>query len=135
MRSWKSIQFSRFNDYRGSLVVGENGNHFEFAVNRFFFLSEVPENQTRGQHAHRQCHQLLIPMVGKCELVITSRVGKDVIELDSSSEGLYLPPLNWIELSNFSPDALILVLASHAYDPEEYIISHEEFLDELNRYD
>lgn len=121
-------QLSEFTDLRGSLLVGEFGKDLPFEPRRFFVVHGVPSRNVRGEHAHRTLQQFLVCLEGECSLVVDDGKARQEIHLASPSTGVYLPPLVWGIQYKFSPDAMLLVLASEAYDPAEYIRDYDEFL-------
>ena len=124
----RRIELTGFNDHRGSLVVGEYPASLPFRVKRFFYVSNVPEGEPRGIHAHKECHQFLVCVAGSVKAMIDDGQHREVISLSSNGEGLHMPPLTWGAQYDYSPDAVLLVLASHPYDAEDYIHEYEEFL-------
>ncbi|MES2785419.1 MAG: WxcM-like domain-containing protein [Pseudomonadota bacterium] len=115
-------------DIRGSLTVGEFGRSIPFAVKRYFIVFDVPSAETRGEHAHRECHQFLICVRGSCSVVADDGNNREEFQLDRPDVGLHLSPMVWGIQYNYSADAALLVFASHAYDSEDYIRSYSEFL-------
>jgi len=124
----KLIQLQSFADDRGVLSVGSTPKEIPFEVRRFFITSATSPSVVRGQHAHRVSHQFLVAVAGS--IIATSDDGHTKTEhvLDSSSLGLYMPPLTWGEQTSFSEGAKLLVLASELYAPEDYIQNYEEFI-------
>lgn len=119
----KSVQ-----DIRGDLVVGEFAKDIPFETKRFFLVYNVPSQETRGEHAHRQCHQFLICVKGSCAVVVDNGQERSEIVLDTPGKGLHLPPMIWGEQSHYTADAVLLVFASDHYDPADYIRNYEEFI-------
>lgn len=117
----------RVTDIRGSLSVGEFEKSIPFAVRRYFMVFNVPSEETRGEHAHKQCHQFLICVRGTCSVVADDGVHRQEFLLDSADVGVYLPPMVWGIQYKYSQDALLLVFASHYYDNEDYIRDYSEF--------
>lgn len=115
-------------DMRGSLAVAEFGRHVPFAVRRSFFVFDVPSRETRGEHAHRRCHQFLVCLRGSCAVVADDGRVRREFSLAEPSLGLHLPPLVWGIQYKYSPDALLAVFASDPYDPADYIRDYDEFL-------
>jgi UDP-2-acetamido-3-amino-2,3-dideoxy-glucuronate N-acetyltransferase len=115
-------------DLRGGLVVAEIAKFLPFAVRRFFLVHHVPGREVRGQHAHRVCHQFLVCVSGSCRVIADDGRRRQEFLLDHSALGLYVPPMVWAAQFDYSPDAALLVLASHAYDPKDYIRDYNEFL-------
>lgn len=118
----------RFDDSRGSLVVNASGGDLPFTPCRIFQVFNVPVGEMRGDHAHRRCHQYLIAPHGVVDVVVDDGTRRVKITLDCPELGLHIPPLTWGIQSRFSPDALLLVLASEPYDRAEYITDYVEFL-------
>jgi dTDP-4-dehydrorhamnose 3,5-epimerase-like enzyme len=117
-----------FNDHRGALHVGEFPKTLPFKPERFFFVSNVPEGEPRGIHAHKKCHQYLVCVSGSVKAMFDDGKSREVISLDAPNIGLHMPPLTWGAQYDYSSDAVLLVLASHPYDVEDYIHDYEEFL-------
>src|SRR5690606_5093207 len=118
----------RFIDLRGSLSVGEFGRDLPFVPQRYFLVFGVPSRETRGEHAHRACHQFLVCTHGSVRVLADDGRGRREFLLDSPDAGLHLPPMTWGTQFQYSPDAVLLVLASHAYDAGDYIRDYDEFL-------
>lgn len=122
------IEFVRNADERGTLTVGEYPVSLPFEVRRFFLVKDVPIGETRGDHAHRECHQLLICTAGRVEVIIRARDGSTTaINLDNADRGLHIPPLVWAQQRYLTPDAMLLVFASHKYEDSDYIRDFEEY--------
>lgn len=122
-------ELSGFDDHRGSLVVGELNKQLPFAAERFFFVSKVPEGEPRGIHAHKECHQFLVCVAGSVKAMVDNGQTRSVVTLDRPTLGLHMPPLTWGAQYDYSNDAVLLVLASHVYDPDDYIHEYDEFLE------
>lgn len=116
-------------DLRGSLTAGEVDKQVPFPIERYFLVFDVPSVETRGEHAHRECHQFLICVKGSCSVVTDDGVNRQEFVLDKPEIGLHLPPMVWGIQYKYSADAVLLVLASHGYDSADYIRDYSEFLD------
>ena len=114
-------------DPRGDLTFGEVWRHVPFEVRRFFLISNVPAGQVRGRHAHREQHHFLVCANGMCHVTADDGVSRREFLLDSPTVGLHIPPLIWDAQHEFSPEAVLLVLASGHYDPADYIRDYSEF--------
>ena len=114
-------------DMRGKLTVAQEGEGLPFVPHRIFMVHDVPSRETRGEHAHRECHQLLICVHGQCTAVADDGRRRQEFLLDASSKALYMPPRIWGTQYRYSADAMLLVLASHSYDPADYIRDYREF--------
>jgi len=115
-------------DLRGSLTVGEFQRQIPFTPLRYFIVFGVPSRETRGEHAHRQCHQFLVCVRGSCTVVADDGQRRVEVRLDSLDTGLYLPPMIWGIQYQYSSDAELLVFASHHYDADDYIRDYDDFL-------
>jgi UDP-2-acetamido-3-amino-2,3-dideoxy-glucuronate N-acetyltransferase len=115
-------------DIRGSLTVGEFDRSIPFAVKRYFMVFDVPSVETRGEHAHRECHQFLICVSGSCALVADDGNNRQEFQLNRPDLGIHLSPMVWGIQYKYSADAVLLVFASHYYDSSDYIRDYAEFL-------
>ncbi len=118
----------RVADIRGSLTVGEFERSIPFRVRRYFMVFDVPSMETRGEHAHRECHQFLICVRGSCAVVADDGTNRQEFLLDRPDIGIHLPPKVWGIQYKYSPDATLLVFASHYYESKDYIRDYSEFL-------
>lgn len=114
-------------DIRGSLTVGEFDRTIPFSVERYFMVFDVPSMETRGEHAHRTCHQFLICVRGSCAVVADDGTHRQEFLLDRPDLGVHLPPMVWGIQYKYSADAVLLVFASHYYDNADYIRNYTEF--------
>ena len=115
-------------DMRGSLSVGEFLNDVPFTPKRYFLVYDVPSIETRGEHAHRQCHQFLVCVRGSCAVVIDDGKRRSEVLLDGPGKGIYLPPMIWGTQYKYSSDAVLIVFASEYYDAADYIRDYSEFV-------
>ena len=122
------IQLESFKDERGLLAVGSTPKEVPFEIKRFFITSASSPEVIRGQHAHKVSHQFLVAVAGSITATCDDGYTKTEYVLDSSSVGLYMPPLTWGEQSAFSAGAKLLVLASETYDPQDYFKNYSEFI-------
>lgn len=118
----------RITDIRGSLTVGEFERTIPFPVKRYFMVFDVPSIETRGEHAHRECHQFLICVRGRCAVVADDGTTRQEFVLDRPDVGIHLPPMVWGIQYKYSEDALLMVFASHYYENSDYIRDYAEFL-------
>jgi acetyltransferase-like isoleucine patch superfamily enzyme len=114
-------------DLRGDLVFAELGDHLPFAPKRFFCIANVPNQEVRGQHAHRELWQLLISLSGSCSVVLDDGETRRELLLDHPAYPLLIPPMVWAVQYKYTRDAVLLVLASDRYDPNDYIRDYDEF--------
>lgn len=126
------IRLPRYEDIRGSLTVGEVPSDVPFTPARYFLVFDVPSRDVRGEHAHRVCTQFLTCVHGSCTVMVDDGRDRGQVVLDSPDLGLLVPPMVWASQFMFTEDAVLLVLASHAYDPDDYIRDYDEFLATVN---
>ena len=120
-------RFPRIPDIRGTLSFGEFERNIPFLPKRYFIVFDVPSLETRGEHAHKKCHQFLICIRGSCSVVADDGVNRQEFLLDKPDVGVYLPPLVWGIQYNYSSDAVLLVFTSDFYDSSDYIRDYSEF--------
>ncbi|WP_282276410.1 WxcM-like domain-containing protein [Stenotrophomonas sp. PS02297] len=134
--SVRGVQLHTFNaipDMRGSLSVGEFEREIPFSPKRYFLVYDVPTAETRGEHAHFNCHQFLIAVKGSVHVVADDGSRREEFVLDRPNLGLYLPPMTWGIQYKYSEDAVLLVFASDFYDADDYIRRYDAFLDEIRK--
>jgi hypothetical protein len=122
------IDLPKIQDPRGNLTFIEGGNHVPFDIRRVYYLYDVPGGSERGGHAHRGLHQLIIAMSGSFDVVLDDGSNKKRIHLCRSYYGLYVCPMIWRELDNFSSGSVCMVLASNVYDEADYYRDYAEFM-------
>lgn len=115
-------------DLRGNLSVGEMSRDIPFEVKRYFLVFDVPSVETRGEHAHRICHQFLVCVKGRCSVVADDGKQRREFLLDSPDLGVHLPPMVWGIQYKYSADAVLLVFASEHYDSADYVRDYDEFI-------
>lgn len=116
-------------DIRGSLTAGEFEQDIPFSPARYFLVYDVPTAETRGEHAHYQCHQFLIAIKGSVHVVAFDGSKREEFILESACAGLHLPPMTWGIQYKYSSDAVLLVFASHHYDANDYIRSYDKYIE------
>lgn len=117
----------RAEDLRGSLVSGEVESHIPFEPRRFFSVMRVPSKDVRGAHAHRLCKQFLVCQSGSVAVVVDDGQVREEVVLEDPQLGLYVPPMVWSVQYRYTHEAILLVLASDPYDPQDYIRDYDEF--------
>lgn len=127
------LDFPQYGDDRGNLVVIEALTNIPFMIKRIFYIYGSKNEIVRGNHANRITEFVLINVAGKSKVKILDKEGEEqVFTLDQPNQGLYLPPMVWKEMYDFSSDAVLLVLASQPYLSDEYIRDYESFVKEVN---
>lgn len=122
------IDLPKIQDQRGNLTFVEGDHHVPFAIQRVFYLYDVPGGSLRAGHALKSCHQLLIAVSGSFDVLLDDGADRRKFHLNRSYQGLYVTPLTWREIDNFSSSSVCLVLASAAYDEGDYYRDYESFL-------
>jgi dTDP-4-dehydrorhamnose 3,5-epimerase-like enzyme len=115
-------------DPRGALTVLEADKSVPFPIERVYYLHAVPPGATRGGHAHRVLHQLLVAVAGRFVVALDDGREQRRFLLDRPDHGLYVPPGVWREIAEFGPGSVCLTLASHPYDPSEYLRDYDAFV-------
>ena len=121
------VQLPRIADERGCLAFGEAEQHIPFPIRRVFWTYNIKDGNMRGDHAHRTCEMVLFPIGGCFDIEIDDGESKVMLHMDDASQGVYIPPLVWCKLMNFTKDAACISLASEEYRSEDYIHDYEEF--------
>jgi UDP-2-acetamido-3-amino-2,3-dideoxy-glucuronate N-acetyltransferase len=121
-------QMPLLTDLRGSLSFGQVESQIPFAFKRYFAIFDVPSRKVRGEHAHRTLHQFLICLKGSCSVFVDDGSNRWTTVLDRADLGLHIPPMIWAAQFDYTPDAVLLVMASDTYDAGDYIRDYEEFL-------
>ena len=121
------IDFPRFNDPRGNLTFVEGSRHIPFDIKRIYYLYDVPGGAERGAHGHRALRQVVIAMSGSFDITLDDGHSKKLFHLNRSYYGLYVPPMTWRELDNFSSGSVCLVLASDVFLESDYFRRYEDF--------
>ena len=124
----KILELPKIQDNRGNLTFIEAGRHVPFDFKRAYFLYDVPGGSTRGGHAHKELHQIVIAMSGSFDIELSDGVNKKRFHLNRSYFGLYIPPMVWREMDNFSSGSVALVLASDFYSEEDYFRDFPEYV-------
>ncbi len=124
----KIIDLPKISDPRGNLTFIEGGQHIPFDIKRVYYLYDVPGGAERGGHAHRGLSQLIIPMSGSFDVILDEGGEKKRFHLNRSYQGLYVCPMMWRELDNFSSGSVCMVLASNIYEESDYYRDYSEYL-------
>ncbi|MBQ7955077.1 MAG: FdtA/QdtA family cupin domain-containing protein [Lachnospiraceae bacterium] len=131
---YKILEFKDLGDERGNLVVIEGeGMDIPFDIKRVFYIYGSDSEVVRGQHANRETEFLMVNVGGTSKVRVDNGSEEEIIELNRPGMGLYLSTMIWKDMYDFSPDSILLVLASRHYDGTEYIRDYEEYLKEVQR--
>ncbi len=124
----KIVDLPKISDPRGNLTFLEGKRHVPFDIKRVYYLYDVPGGAERGGHAHKDLQQLIIAISGSFDVLLDDGVEKKRVHLARSYYGLYVCPMIWREMDNFSSGAVCLVLASNLYDESDYFREYDQFL-------
>lgn len=128
------IPLPHHTDERGTLCVADGSDQvFPFKVKRAFWIYDVPADQTRGQHAHHSCAEVVIPLCGSFVAHVNDGTRTIDFVMNNRNEGLYIPPMVWCSFSDFSTDCVCLCLTSDEYDKEGYINDLKLYLNEIQK--
>jgi hypothetical protein len=122
------IHLPRIKNRAGNITPVHNCIEVPFDIKRIFYLYDVPGGESRGAHAHRECHQFLIAGSGSFEVLLDDGKVQRQVQLNRPYIGLHIPPLIWASEINFSSGAICLVLASEKYNEQDYIREYADFL-------
>lgn len=125
---YKLMDFDIKGDYDGKLVALEGNCNVPFAIKRVYYIYDTLQSVVRGKHAHRSLEQIIICVSGSCDFMLDSGMEKAKVHLNNPSRGLYIKHNIWREFTNFSPDCVVIVLASQPYDESDYIRDYDVFL-------
>ena len=128
------IDLPKITDSRGNLSFIENSRHIPFDIKRVYYLYDVPGGAERGGHAHKKLQQLILAISGSFDVVLDDGVNQKTVSLNRSYQGLYVCPMIWRELKNFSSGSVCLVLASELYDEEDYYRDYSQFSQDSKKY-
>ena len=124
------MELPRISDPRGNLTFIEGDRHVPFTIRRVYYLYDVPGGAERGGHAHRHLEQLIVAMSGSFDVVLDDGTNRTRFHLNRSYNGMYVCPMTWRELDNFSSGSVCMVLASRPYEESDYYRDYERFLEE-----
>tara|TARA_B110000438_G_C15685107_1_gene594156 strand:- start:45 stop:452 length:408 start_codon:yes stop_codon:yes gene_type:complete len=123
------IEIPKIKDHRGNLSFITNMNPIPFKINNVFYIYDIPGGSERGGHAHKKLQQLLIPLSGSFDVVLKDLTTEKTMNLNRPDKGLYIGPLIWREMKNFSSGSVCLVIASLEYDETDYLRDYNEFIE------
>jgi oxalate decarboxylase/phosphoglucose isomerase-like protein (cupin superfamily) len=127
------VELPKIKNRAGNItVVDHSASTLPFDVKRIFYLYDIPGGESRGAHAHKECHQFLIAASGSFEVLLDDGKTKRQVQLNRANVGLHIPPGIWASEINFSSGSICLVLASHTYNEADYLRNYEDYLKYLN---
>lgn len=122
------IEFPVIKNRAGNISVVEGLKNLPFEVKRVFYIYDIPAGESRGAHAHKECHQFLIAASGSFEVMMDDGKNKKIVALNRPFYGLHIPPGIWAHELNFSSGAICLSFTSQLYEPSDYIRDYDQFL-------
>lgn len=131
MVEYRLLNFKVLGNHEGSLIALENSKDIPFDIKRVYYIFGNKSDVVRGKHAHRKLEQVIICTSGACDFILDNGTEKCIVHLDNPAQGLYIKNNIWREFTNFSPDCVIMVLASEPYDERDYIRDYKTFLNEI----
>lgn len=129
----KSYNLSQLGDSRGSLVSLDKKSGLPFDIKRVYYVYKTRAGVARGFHAHKKLHQVAVCISGSCRMVLDNGLVRESVAMDSSTQGIDLPPMLWHEMHDFSEDCVLLVVASDYYDEEDYFRDYNSFLEMIKQ--
>ena len=123
------IYLPKIGDRAGNITPVNNGVEVPFDVKRVFYLYDIPGGESRGAHAHKECHQFLIAASGAFEVLMDDGKMQRQVQLNRPNMALHIPPRIWASEINFSSGGICLVLVSHEYNENDYIRDYKDFLE------
>ena len=133
MINYKLVDLKTLGDERGSLIAIEQGHNAPFEIKRVYYIFDTKDGVERGFHAHINLKQICIAVKGSCTFVLDDGKKREEIKLTNPNQGLFIEGLIWREMKNFTPDCVLVVLASEHYDESDYIRDYDKFLKESNK--
>ncbi len=129
----KIIDLPKISDPRGNLTFIEGGKHIPFDIKRVYYLYDVPGGAERGAHGHNRLQQLIVAMSGSFDVILNDGFDTKTIHMNRSYYGLYIAPLMWREITNFSSGAVLMVLASELYEESDYFRDYDQFVEVVRK--
>lgn len=130
-RGCRLIDFRQCTDERGSLSVAEGRRQVPFAIERVFWIYDVPEGQSRGEHSHNECTEVVVPVHGAFDMMVDDGECRTTVHMDSPHQGILIPPGVWCRLQNFAPGTVCVVFASHPYNAAGYTHDYAEYRESI----
>ena len=122
------VSLPKIQNRSGNITYVENKKEILFETKRVFYLYDIPGGESRGAHAHKQCHQFIIALLGSFEVHLDDGISKQIVQLNQPDKGLYIPSGIWASEVNFSGGSICLVLASDTYIESDYLRNYKDFL-------
>lgn len=121
------IQLPKVPDLRGNLTFLEGDRHIPFAIKRADWVYSVPGGETHGGHAHKELQEFVVALSGSFDVVLHNSRTSRLVSLNRAYLGLYIPKMIWRELTNFSTNAVCLILSSMPYSEADHMRNYSEY--------
>jgi hypothetical protein len=122
------IKLNKISDRKGNITPIENNKDIPFGIKRVFYIYDIPGGESRGAHAHKECHQFLVAASGSFEVSLNDGRVERIVQLNRPFIGLHIPPGIWASEINFSSGSICLVMASHEYNENDYLRNYQDYL-------
>lgn len=126
------LRLNQIGDRNGHITAVNNNLEIPFPIKRIFYLYDIPGGESRGAHAHKECHQFLVATSGSFEVLLDDGITKRQVLLNRPDLGIHIPPGIWASEINFSSGSICLVLASHEYSEGDYIRDYNDYINHIN---
>ena len=133
MQKYKVLNFNVHSDKRGNLISLADNKEIPFKIKRIYYTLNMPNKAIRGGHAHKRLDEVMVCLHGSCDFVLDDGKEKITITLDRPNKGLYIKANVWRDFRNFSPDCVVILIASDYYDTEDYIRDYDEYLKSIKK--
>lgn len=122
------IYLPKIESRSGNITPVQSNVDLPFSIKRIFYLYDIPGGESRGAHAHKECHQFLVAVSGAFEVLLNDGQTQRLVQINRPYIGLHIPPMIWASEINFSSGSVCLVLASHSYSEADYIRNYDDYL-------
>ena len=130
LENCRILHLPKISDPRGNLTFAEGKRHIPFEIRRVYYLYDIPGGATRGGHAHKELHQVIIAASGSFDVHLNDGLSQKTVHLNSAHKGLYLCPMIWRVIDNFSSGAVCFVLASNFFSEDDYYREYSKFIED-----
>ncbi len=129
--NYSLLDFDIHGNHEGCLVALEQDVNIPFDIKRIYYIWGTTKDTVRGKHSHYALEQIIVCMSGSCDFILDDGQTREQLRLDNPAQGLYIKHNIWREFTNFSPDCVLMVIASHLYDEADYIRDYDQFIKEV----
>jgi dTDP-4-dehydrorhamnose 3,5-epimerase-like enzyme len=133
IKDCKLLKLPKIHDSRGNITFIESNRHIPFDIKRTYYLYDIPSGAARAAHGHKNLHQFMISISGSFDVMLDDGIEKKLFSLNRPNYGLYIPPMIWRDLDNFSAGSVCMVLASEYYDEMDYYRGYDQFINDIQK--